>query len=142
MSTSENSPLLSREPRHPFPSVSAALLRLGDRVDRVSIEDVCPRDVGDLCRETAFRLVVLLQFRAKKLRQKPPSDQDVWNHSAQIAPIEDDLDRLDEQALNTWILFLDEYRTTAEIEQVLWSSFTVDDGSANVVRGTILSQFS
>lgn len=139
MPPSETSPLLSRETRHPFPSVSGALLRLGHRVDRVSIEDVCPRDVGDICRETAFRLVVLLEFRAKKLHQKPPSDQDVWNHWAHTAPNEDDLNRLDEQVINTWVLFLDEYRTTAEIEQVLWTQFAVDDESARSVRGTFPS---
>ncbi|KAJ7746933.1 hypothetical protein DFH07DRAFT_889539 [Mycena maculata] len=134
MPASETSPLLSREPRSPFPSIDNALLRLGGRVDRVSIEDICLRDVGDICKETAFRLVVLLELRARKLRQRPPSDRDVWSHSAQLAPNEVEKSLLDEQVIKTWELFLDEYRTTAEIEQVLWASFAVDDTAARLVR--------
>ncbi|KAJ7126631.1 hypothetical protein C8R43DRAFT_897795 [Mycena crocata] len=97
------------------------------------MEDICPREVGDVCKETAFRLIVLLELRARKLRPKPHSD--VWNHWAERATTEDDTHSLNDQIINSWVLFLDEYRTTVEIEQVLWSSFAVnDDGPARVVR--------
>ncbi|KAJ7132061.1 hypothetical protein C8R44DRAFT_772916 [Mycena epipterygia] len=132
MDASETSPLLSREPTHSFPSISGALLRLGDRVGRTSIEEVCPRDLGDVCKETAFRLIVLLELRTKKLRQKPHSD--VWNNWVQLATNENDIARLDEQVVNAWVLFLDGYRTTAEIEQVLWTAFAVNDDSSRRVR--------
>jgi hypothetical protein len=102
MASSETSPLLSREPAHSFPTISSALARLGDRVDRVNIEDICPRDVGDVCKETAFRLVVLLQLRTKKLRQKSPLD--VWNNWAQVAANESDIHRLNEQIITVCVV--------------------------------------
>ncbi|KAJ7695137.1 hypothetical protein B0H17DRAFT_980386 [Mycena rosella] len=118
---SETSPLLSREPTPSFPTISAALARLGDRVNRVNIEDICPRDVEDVCKDTAFCLIVLLELRTRKLRQKPSSD--IWNHWTQMAVNANDANRLNDQIIDTWDLFLDEYRTSAEIEQVLWTSF-------------------
>ncbi|KAJ7460563.1 hypothetical protein FB451DRAFT_1269496 [Mycena latifolia] len=121
---SETSPLLSREPTHSFPNISGALARLGDRVDRPALEELCPRDLN-ICTETAFCLNVLLKLRTRKLRQKPPSD--VWNHWAQMAANQNDVRQLNEQIINTWDLFLDDYRTTAEIEQVLWTSFPSED---------------
>ncbi|KAJ6591828.1 hypothetical protein DFH09DRAFT_1273622 [Mycena vulgaris] len=130
---SETSPLLSREPTHSFPTISGALARLGDRVDRVNIEDICPRDVGDVCEETAFRIIVLLELRRRKLRQKPHSD--VWNHWAQRTANENDIRRLNERLIDTWDLFLDEYRTTGEIERVLWTWFGLNaDDSAHGLR--------
>jgi hypothetical protein len=139
MPISETSPLFSRPPAtsavhsESFPSISATLLRLGDHIDRVSFEDICPQNAVDVCGETAFRLVVLLELRARKLRQKPQSD--VWNQWAEKAANENDMNQLNEQILNAWVLFLDDYRTTADIEQVLWTSFSVSDDSPRRVRG-------
>ncbi|KAJ7355524.1 hypothetical protein DFH08DRAFT_690510 [Mycena albidolilacea] len=115
-----------------FPSVSRTLLHLGNRVDRVSIEDICPRNLADVCSEAAFRLVVLLEMRARKLRHKP--DSDIWNRWAEKTATAREGDQLNEQIINTWLLFLDEYRTPTEIEQVLWTSFLVSDDSARRVR--------
>jgi hypothetical protein len=133
--------LLSQEPSNMphsefFPSVSHTLLRLGNRVDRVSVEDICPRTLADVCSETAFRLVVLLELRARKLRHKP--DSDIWNRWAEKTATAREGDQLNEQIINTWLLFLDEYRTPTEIEQVLWTSFLVNDDSARRVRGKCL----
>ncbi|KAJ7173868.1 hypothetical protein C8R46DRAFT_1084178 [Mycena filopes] len=132
MPISESSPLLSHPMGAPFPSISDALARLGDHIDRVSIADICPRAPGDVCRQTAFHLVVLLELRAHKLKPKVTSD--VWNQWAETAVNENDTQRLDEQIRSAWILFLDEYRTTAEIEQVLWTSFALNDDAAPRVR--------
>ncbi|KAJ7026280.1 hypothetical protein C8F04DRAFT_117985 [Mycena alexandri] len=130
MLISETSPLLSQPLATSFPSISEAVTRLGD--DRVSIADICPGDTGDVCGETAFYLVVLLQSRAQKLKPKLPSD--VWNQWAETAVNESYIQRLNDRIINAWVLFLDEYRTTAEIEQVLWTSFLINDGSARRVR--------
>ncbi|KAJ6485943.1 hypothetical protein C8R45DRAFT_998527 [Mycena sanguinolenta] len=133
----ETSPLLSHPPvpngvrPEPFPSVSATLLRLGNRLDRISIDDVCPRN-ADICSESAFRLVVLLELRTRILRRKP--NPDIWNRWTDKAATADDLHQLNEQVTNAWVLFLDEYRTPLEIEQVLWTSFLVSDDSAHRVR--------
>ncbi|KAJ6625011.1 hypothetical protein B0H10DRAFT_2005340 [Mycena sp. CBHHK59/15] len=129
MPASETSPLLDRESSQTFPDISGVLSRLGDRVDRVSVEEFCPRGVGDVCKETAFRLIVLLQSRAR-LRQQPSSD--IWNHWAQTKANAAELDRLSEQVNNVWVSFLDEYRTTGEIEQVLWTPFNVSQGGRTV----------
>ncbi|KAJ7257881.1 hypothetical protein B0H12DRAFT_1322705 [Mycena haematopus] len=138
MPPQETSPLLRQPPTNgvavqseTFPSVSATLLRLGDRVDRSSIDDICPRS-ADICIEYAFRLVVLLELRARKSRQKP--NLDIWDRWADNATTENDLHQLNEQVVNAWVLFLDEYRTPLEIEQVLWTSFLVSDDSARRVR--------
>ncbi|KAK7031337.1 hypothetical protein R3P38DRAFT_2922914 [Favolaschia claudopus] len=135
MPPSESSPLLSRQMAqvgHPqpsdFPTISETLLRLGDRVDRVSVEDVCSRNTADICSETAFRLLVLLELRARKqLKQKPSTE--IWNCWAKNLASESDLRQLNEQVASTWIMFLDEYRTSMEIERVLWTSFLVSDYS-------------
>ncbi|KAF7356810.1 hypothetical protein MVEN_01016400 [Mycena venus] len=136
----ETTPLLNGQPAatraiHPaslFPSISGTLLRLEDHIDRVSIQDVCPRNVGDICSETAFHILVLLELRARKLRQKPSAD--IWNRWVDAATNDRDLHQLNEQVVNTWVLFLDDYRTPREIEQVLWTSFLISDDSARRVR--------
>ncbi|KAF7370809.1 hypothetical protein MSAN_00714400 [Mycena sanguinolenta] len=133
----ETSPLLGRQPvpngtlPEPFPSVSATLLRLGNRIDRISIDGVCPRS-ADVCSESAFRLVVLLELRTRILRRKP--NPDIWNRWTDKAAIADDVHQLNEQVASAWVLFLDEYRSPQEIEQVLWTSFLVNDDSIHRVR--------
>ncbi|KAJ6504830.1 hypothetical protein C8R47DRAFT_1103790 [Mycena vitilis] len=136
---SETSPLLIPAPvngnplrSEAFPSVSDAILQLGDHPDRVSIERICPLNRADVCGETAFRIVVLLEARTRQLRKKPHSD--AWNRWAESATNENVLHHLDEQVINAWVLFLDEYRTTVEIEQALWTSFRVSEDSAHRVR--------
>ncbi|KAJ7224501.1 hypothetical protein GGX14DRAFT_425987 [Mycena pura] len=131
MPMSETAPLLSR-PTIAFPTISDALLRLDEHVDRAYIEDLCPRDVADICSGIAFRLVVLLQLRRRKLRPKPSSD--IWNHWTEMTANESDINRIDEQILNAWDLFLNEYRTAAEIERVLWTSFPANAESSSEVR--------
>ncbi|KAJ6581263.1 hypothetical protein B0H19DRAFT_1114502 [Mycena capillaripes] len=139
MPVSETSPLLSRQlatgaapsASESFPSISAALLLLGDHIDRGSIADLCPPNV-DVCRETAFRLVILLELRARKLRHKPESD--IWNGWKDKAANDKVIHQLDDRVINAWAVFLEEYRTTEEIEQVLWTSFPVSDDSSRQVR--------
>ncbi|KAJ7743167.1 hypothetical protein B0H16DRAFT_1015877 [Mycena metata] len=132
MLISETTPLLSQPLATSFPNISDAVARLGEHVDRVSIADICPGETGDVCGETAFYLVVLLQLRAQKL--KPKALSDVWNQWTETALNESDIQQLNERIINAWVLFLDEYRTTAEIEQVLWTSFLISDHSARRVR--------
>ncbi|KAJ7074905.1 hypothetical protein B0H15DRAFT_962315, partial [Mycena belliarum] len=71
--------------------------------------------------ETSFCLLVLLELRANKLRQKPT--RDIWNSWAQTEASQNGMRQLNEQIINIWELFIDEYRTAAEIEHVLWTEF-------------------
>ncbi|CAK5267352.1 unnamed protein product, partial [Mycena citricolor] len=132
MSHDESAPLLANDTPHPtFPTISEALMRLDNNIGWANVNEVCPADT-DRSRETAFRMVVLLALRTHKLRQQP--DTDMWNRHQHDISTTDIVNSLDGLALQTWSTFLEDYRSAAEIEQVLWSPFVVDDLTPQSLR--------
>lgn len=87
--------------------------------------------------ETALALVILLSARAARLR-KPKYSRDVWDNWFQEKRCLDDAQVLEVRIDAVWTQFLEEYRSTRDIEDVLWLAFPLTARGHERLRGTFL----
>jgi hypothetical protein len=104
------------------------------RARDVQFSQLCPHDLRSPAAETAFALVVLLQWRLNQLR-KHAYPQDAWERWSKEKDDVRVAEDLEHQILGLWTEFLEEYRSPQEIEDVLWLGFPDKEEGVRIVRG-------
>jgi hypothetical protein len=107
----------------------------------VQFSQLCPHDLRSPQAETAFALIVLLQWRLNQLRRHP-YPQDVWERWSKEKDDARVAEDLEHQILGLWTKFLEEYRSLQEIEDVLWLGFPDKEESLRIVRGVCFIRLS
>jgi len=88
--------------------------------------------------KAAFDLIVLLQsFAIEKAKLSERINRDVWDTWSKEIDVSSFLHKLERITLDLWSEFLRDYRSTQEIEELLWLEFPVENGSLKRLRGTL-----
>lgn len=136
----ETTPLLIRTTR--LPSLAPTIARIRDlQVDQIHVEGLYPgQPLDDNSIQVAFTLAVLLELRRMKL--KPSAEPDLYQawHAKKLNGR--DAQTLEKQITDIWVLHLTEYRSTHDIEAVLWTVFPTEDGESESHRGALESSLS
>lgn len=95
----------------------------------------CPDTLVSIAQKSALILVVLLRLLEKQQERSSNSSSNTWEQwSAEQEGI-----RISEAVHNTvlgvWNNFINEYRTTEDIEELLWLAFPLDTEVRTLIRG-------
>ena len=138
----ESTPLLSAVDPGPndsvqsLPNISSTL----ERIQFLQIEDLDfsdiygPHDLSAPAAETAFALIVLLQWRINKIRESVYS-QDVWDYWSKERDNSGVVGELETLIFSLWKAFVTNYRSTRDLQDVLWLEFPEKEGSLRCLRG-------
>jgi hypothetical protein len=84
--------------------------------------------------QTAYRLLLLSQWHAT-IRYNVLNTKDIWESLDQQARLSSDVKILEDRIDSVWHDFIKEYRTSKEIEEILWLQFPTDGNSHRFIRG-------
>lgn len=139
----ESTPLLvssnSSRAGHALPSIAEGLDSVRARGPRDF--NFPERSFPNFAAQTAYQLLIYLQWRATTA-QNTSSTNDIWEFRDQNARLSLDLKALDDGIISLWDDFVKDYRTSKEIQDVLWLRFPVDSNSHRFVRGMSISAAS
>jgi len=93
---------------------------------------------ASLAQQISFKIIVLSQLYI--LAKAPPADvdADVWEQWARERRPSLDAEDLQRRIVGAWEEFLEVSRSTGEIEECLWSPFTLEEGKPLTLRGRFL----
>jgi hypothetical protein len=131
----ESTPLLhTAAPARNLPSISQALFRV--QVHDHDIDTVCSSlSLPSIEQETAFRLILLLLVYLDLGKKRELSSSEIWDQWSHDIALSQRLRSLDERILHVWEHYLQEYRSSRSIQQVLWTEFQDEDRSIQCFRG-------
>jgi hypothetical protein len=133
----ESSPLLVSSPdiraSYRLPSIAEGL----DSVQALGVHhfNFGEQSLPDFATQTAYQLLILLQWRVVLRRQVLKNTKDIWERRNQQAKLASDMKVLEDRISSIWNNFIKEYRTPKEVEDVLWLQFPVDGNGHRFVRG-------
>ncbi|KAL0950962.1 hypothetical protein HGRIS_007713 [Hohenbuehelia grisea] len=130
---------------HFLPSIAPTLAHVDTLdVQHITADDLCPYELSDRPAEVAYSLIVLLQLRANHIsRPATASARNPWEQWKQEEEDSGDIEVLETQIDSLWRLFVAEYRTLREIEDLLWLAFPEnDDSRSRSLRGNIYAAHS
>jgi hypothetical protein len=146
---SETTPLIPHRPTvHSQLSPSSSLPALTPAVNHIRLHGVQTVDEdpslfalahsASLAQQISFKIIVLSQLYI--LAKAPPADvdADVWEQWARERRPSLDAEDLEQRIVGAWEEFLEVSRSTGEIEECLWSSFTLEEGKPLTLRGRFL----
>ena len=110
-----------------------------DLLDNLLISDPppewCPDTLVSISRKSALVLVVLLRLLGRQQERSSKSSSNTWEQWS----VEQEAIRISEAVhttvLGVWNNFINEYRTTEDIEELLWSAFPLDIHLKTSIRG-------
>ena len=103
-------------------------------VRELRFSHLCPYTLPTRAAEFAFALVILLQWRLNIVRRCVYS-QDLWDHWSKEQDDARILKELEQRILGLWTEFLQDYRSSQDIEDILWFAFSDREASLRVLRG-------
>ena len=110
-------------------STGSLALNVGD------FPDWCPDTLPSDSQRTAFILVVLLNLLALRYNQATNHSGSVWEQWSTEKQDACDVTSLQREIVNVWNNFIGEFRTTGDIEDLLWSSFPLAEDGETCIRG-------
>jgi len=122
----------------PLPTITSTLAR----IQYVSIEELTVSDIlgsydPTASIKTSFVLIILLQWRINKIQERI-SPRDVWDQWSKEKNTSLTVDQLEALILEVWTDFVTEYRTSQDIENVLWFKFPHEEEGTRSVRGALI----
>jgi len=140
----ESTPLLVHRngratPESALPYISDGISRaesLGLSSADLTLEVICPPELSSSA-SWGYALVVLLDCRDSALEHHNAASvgNDIWDEYNQGNTRANHVKLLEEVIDRIWQEFLQEYRTTEEIQAALWTDFPCREGSSESLRG-------
>lgn len=136
----ESTPLLGavHATPEPLPEIRPTLDHVQSSDPRhLGVSDLCPHALPTRSAQTAFALIVLLQWRLNRIRPiiRTRDAWEIWDKERDDASV---VDVLEQCLASLWSTFLEEYRSPQEMEDVLWLEF-LDKGDSNrTLRGVYI----
>ncbi|KAF9455705.1 hypothetical protein BDZ94DRAFT_1277549 [Collybia nuda] len=132
---SDLSPLLGRAhtPTSVLPDISLAISAIANTpANEINCEQFDLQSLPNYALQSAFKLVVLLQLRRKRLQ--PVNSNDLFETWSREARHIQEAKILEDKAAAVWDSFLQDYRNPCEIKTALWSQFPMQQGKYQPLR--------
>ena len=140
----ESTPLILRRstvhtqhPSHSLPPLTPVVNRIRHHGIQSVDEDssIFPSHPASLSQHIAFKMIVFSQLYILAKTLSMGVRTDVWEQWSGERAASLDAEDLQQRIINVWEEFLEFSRSTREIEECLWSPFTLEEDKFQTVRG-------